>query len=304
MSDIIKTLAEEPRKALVALAAFRFLTSQQFVRLGVAASETVMRDYVLHRLEKRARPLAKSKQISRWLPKVHYLTKHGAEELASMYKLPVSEFKYPTGQVQFGERLAKHRFAQIDFHIGLRTWAFNYGADFGLGVLDFDVEGSRRGGNFEPLTTINLPNSDKPVVADGIFAVQRENTPLLYALEVHRTTQTKAVTAQIRRYMDVLETGALSFKYGVDFPAVVCSVHTRNNVLVGVKKALLQTPDFPAFRDMFLFNTTDQLAEDFTLGWEFADGEAAYPFGYEKREDLNEVFLDEPLLLDQKEVIF
>lgn len=295
MSDIIKTLAEEPRKALVALAAFRFLTPKQFVRLGVAASDTVMRDYVLNRLERRARPLAKAATLSRWLPKVHYLTKHGAEELATMYKIPLEEFNYPIGQVQFGERMAKHRFAQVDFHIGLRQWAATRGAQIGVSDMDFDVSGSRRGGNFEPLTTINLPNSDRPVIADGIFSVCLNQTPILYALEIHRTTQTKAVTAQIKRYMDVLENGALSFKYGVQFPAVVCSVHTLDNVLRGVKKHLIATPDFPAFKNLFLFNTTEQLAKDFSEGWELADGTPADPFPKAKNP-LPVQILDEPIL--------
>ena len=123
MSKIIKTLPNEPRQALEALAMFRFVTTQQFVRLGIGASDTVVRDYVLNRLEKRVRPLAKSKKLGRWLPKIHYMTQYGALELAEMYKLPIEEISYPKGQVQFSEMFARHRFAQIDFHIGLRQWA-------------------------------------------------------------------------------------------------------------------------------------------------------------------------------------
>jgi hypothetical protein len=295
MSDIIKTLAEEPRKALVALACFRFLTPKQFVRLGVAASDTVMRDYVLNRLERRARPLAKAATLSRWLPKVHYLTKHGAEELATMYKLPLEEFRYPTGAVQFGERMAKHRFAQVDFHIGLRMWAATRGAQVGVSDMDFDVSGSRRGGNFEPLTSIEIRGSARPIIADGVFSASLNDTPILYALEIHRTTQTKQVYTQIKRYMDMLENGDLSFKYGVEFPAVVCSIHTLDNVLRGVKKHLMATPDFAAFKHLFYFNTTEQLAVDFSEGWEFADGEPADPFP-KAQNPLPVQILEEPIL--------
>lgn len=280
MSDIIKTLPNEPRRALEALAMFRFLTPKQFVRLGIAASDTVMRDYVLARLERRARPLAKSKKLSNWLPKVHYLTKHGAEELAEMYKLPIEEFPYPKGQVQFSEMLARHRFAQVDFHIGLRQWAHECGEDSDVYIsdMDFDVSGSRRAGDFEPATSIILPNSDRPVIADGIFGVKNQGTPLFYALEVHRTTQTKQVATQIKRYMDVLESGALTFKYNKKYPTLVCSVHTKGNVLKGVKAHLMQTADFLAFKNLFLFNTAEQLALDFSEGWELADGTPADPF--------------------------
>jgi len=127
MSEIIKVLPPEPRKALVALSMFRFLTPAQLVRLGITASEPVARNYVFARLEKRARPLCKSKKIGRFLPHVHYLTKHGAEELAKVYRTSVDDFPYPIGAVQFGEIFARHRFAQVDFHIGVRQWAHRRG---------------------------------------------------------------------------------------------------------------------------------------------------------------------------------
>lgn len=279
MSVIIKALPPEPRRALVALAWFRFLTAQQFVRLGVAASDTVMRDYVFARLEKRARPLAKSKKIGSWLPKVHYLTKHGAEELADLYRLPIEEFPYPKGQVQFGELFARHRFAQVDFHIGLVQWLQHYeSSQLKFAHMDFDIAGSRRGGDFKKASEIILPDSDRPVIADGIFGIETPNDLRLYVLEIHRTTQTKAVGIQIKRYMDVLESGAVSFKYGVQSAPTICSVHMKDNVLRGVKAELMNTPDFAIFKEAFVFNTAEQLAVDFSEGWTFADDTPANPF--------------------------
>lgn len=279
MSDVVKTLAEEPRKALVALAMFRFLTTKQLVRLGVAASETVMRDYVLDRLERRHKPLAEGKKLSRWLPHVHYLTKHGAAELAELYKLPIEDIKFPKGKVQFGERLAQHRFAQVDFHIGLRQWA-NTREDTTviMAAMDFDVEGSRIHGTFKNPTQIDLPNQTRPVIADGVFSIEVNNTPLLYALEVHRTTQTKAVGMQIQRYMDVLQSGALAFKYELQAPTYVCSVHVLPNVLKGAKKYLMSNPNFEPYRKFFLFNSAENLTTSFSDGWHFADDTPANPF--------------------------
>jgi len=252
---------------------------KQFVRLGIGASDAVVRDYILARIEKRRKPLAKARKLSRWLPKVHYLTKYGAAELAEIYKLPIEHYKYPSGQVQFSERLARHRFAQIDFHIGLRLWAHHHqDADITFADMDFDVEGSRRTGDFRPVTTIDILGEPHPVIADGLFGLTANNQSLIYALEVHRTTQTKAVAMQIKRYMDVLESGSISSKYDVDHPVLVCSVHTKENVLKGVKAYLLKLPHFHAFRHHFLFNTTEQLAHDFSEGWELADGTPTDPF--------------------------
>ena len=280
MSEIISVLPEEPRKALVALATFRFLTPKQFVDLGVAASETVMRDYVLARLERRARPLSKSYKIGSFLPKVHYLTKHGAEELEKLYRLDPGTIPYPKGQVQFSALFAEHRFAQVNFHIGVRRWAHTLpDADFLFADMDFETNGSVRHGNRVRKSEIFIPEYDNPIVPDGIFKVAFRDKPVIYVMEIHRTTQTKAVGTQLKKYMDVLATNAVNFKYGVsNVPTYICSVHTLDNVLRGAKEYLQADPDYEHFKHLFLFNTAAQLKDDFSAGWHEADGTERYPF--------------------------
>ena len=279
MSEIIQVLPPEPRKALVALAMFRFLTPAQFVRLGVAASEPVVRDYVLSHLEKRKRPLAKSKKIGTFLPHVHYLTQHGAEELARNYRVPVEEFPYPIGAVQFGEIFARHRFAQVDFHIGVRQWAHRRGdASILFADMDFDVTGSRRHGDLEERSRIKFKGGDDFIIADGIFGVQIGDASLVYVLEVHRATETTRVARQIAKYIEVIRNREIMFKYRVNVSPLICSVHTKERVLKGTKAHLLNQPGFEAFKPAFLFNTSEQLDRDFTQGWHFADEQPAYPF--------------------------
>jgi hypothetical protein len=281
MSEIVSVLAPQPRRALEALAMFRFLTVKQLVQLGIseARSEDVIRKHALGPLKRHRRPLAKRKKLSRWQPEVHYMTRFGAEALAELYRLPLEHFRFPKGEVQFSEHLAFHRFAQIDFHIGIRLWAQSRtDAELLFADMDFDTEGARRHGTFIEKTRITLPGGGF-AIADGIFGVEFNGDPALYALEVHRTTETKAVSRQIKIYMDVLEHAAIAEKYGcLNTPTLICSVHTKDNVLRGVKAHLMRTPDFPAFLDHFAFNTTDQLALDFSEGWHLANGEPINPF--------------------------
>lgn len=280
MSEVITTLGEKSTRALVALGMFRFVTTQQFIRLGVSKNENSLREKILHGLERRRYPLAENRKLGMQLPQVHYLTKYGAAELAEIYKVPVELIRYPKGKVQFGERLARHRFAQVDFHIGLRKWASSR-EDTRLtsAIMDFDIEGSRKSGNFTVPTQIDLPNNPRPVQPDGVFTIDINGHPIIYALEVHRTTQTRAVGMQIQRYMEVLETGALTFKMGLrEAPAYVCSVHMKGNVLRGVKQYLLSNPNFAPYRDYFLFNTAPQIEADFLHGWHYADDQPAHNF--------------------------
>jgi len=197
----------------------------------------------------------------------------------SFYKLPVEEFPYPKGQVQFGEMFARHRFAQVDFHIGFRQWADRrFDTDILFADMDFDIIGSRRQGTFISKTEIRVPHSNIPIKPDGIFGIDNNGTPLIYTLEVHRTTETKRVIAQIKRYMEVLETGAAASKYDLKTSPLIFSVHMKDNVLRGVKSALIKTPSFEAFKSAFLFNTFENITDDLTKGWTFADDRLAKPF--------------------------
>jgi len=279
MSKVIQSLPAKPLEALHALSVYRFLTTSQFVRLDIGASAASIRNNILPRLHRQRPPLAKKRKLGKFLPEVHYLTERGAKFLAEAYKLPIEEFPYPKGQVQFGEMFARHRFAQVDFHIGFRQWANSRtDTDILFADMDFDVTGSRRQGTFTKKTEIRLPDSTVPVVPDGMFGVEVEDEPRIYALEIHRTTQTKQVATQIKRYMEVLETGAAASKYGLETSPLICSVHMKENVLKGVKAALMQTRGFRAFKGAFLFNTFEQVAEDISRGWTFADNKPANPF--------------------------
>ena len=263
----------------MALSIYRFLTVKQFVKLGIGASEASVRKNILPKLHRSRKPLAKKRKLGRTLPDVHYLTEHGVKYLAQVYKLPVEAFPYPKGQVQFGEMFARHRFAQIDFHIGFRQWADSLDdVEILFTDMDFDIIGSRRQGTFTKKTEIRLPNDATPIVPDGIFGVNINGEPRIYILEVHRKTETKAVSEQLKRYIDVLETGAVAEKYGLEVSRLICSVHTKDNVLDGAKGLLSNLHDFEQFMQAFLFNTFEVVTEDFPRGWTFVNPKQAEPF--------------------------
>jgi len=279
MSVIIKSLPEKPTQALKALSIYRFLTVKQFVKLGIGASEASVRKNILPKLHRSRKPLAKKRKLGQFLPDVHYLTEHGAKYLSEAYKQPLEAFPYPKGQVQFGEVFARHRFAQVDFHIGFRQWAESRpDVEILFTDMDFDIIGSRRQGTFTKKTEIILPNNSKSVVPDGIFGVKINGVPRIYILEVHRTTETKAVANQLKHYIKVLETGAVALKYGVEISPIICSVHMKYNVLHGVKSALLKTERFSAFKGAFLFNAFESIQNNLSNDWQFADGSSASPF--------------------------
>jgi len=279
MSKIIQSLPPKPLEALQALSIYRFLTVKQFVKLGIGASDASVRKNILPKLHRSRKPLAKKRKLGQFLPEVHYLTDHGAKYLSEVHKLPIEEFPYPKGQVQFGAMFARHRFAQVDFHIGFRQWA-NSRSDVEILFtdMDFDIIGSRRQGTFIKKTEIRLPNSNVPIVPDGIFGVMINGEPRIYILEIHRKTETKQVANQLKRYMKVLETGAVASKYGLETSPLICSVHMKQNVFIGVKASLRGLREFDAFKGAFLFNEISLENNGFTECWKFANGRPANPF--------------------------
>jgi len=144
--------------------------------------------------------------------------------------------------------------------------------------MDFDIIGSRRQGNFTKKTEIRLPNSNVPIVPDGIFGVSINGEPRIYILEIHRKTETKQVVAQLKRYIDVLETGAVATKYGLEISPLVCSVHMKDSVLKGVKSALLKTENLEVFTGAFLYNSLEQLSNCISTNWTFSNNQTAEPF--------------------------
>ena len=281
MGKVLQSLSAKPLEALHALSIYRFLTVSQFVKLGIGASEASVRKNILPKLHRSRKPLAKKRKLGNFLPEVHYLTQHGAKYLAEVYKQPIENFPYPKGQVQFGAMFAQHRIAQVDFHIGFRQWAGSRtDVDILFTDMDFDIIGSRRQGNFQKKTEIRLPNDSTPIVPDGIFGVKINGQPRIYILEIHRTTETKAVTKQLKRYIEVLETGAAALKYNLETSPFICSVHMKDGVLRGVKSSLdLNSESFNVFKGAFLFNTLRQVEINIFRDWTFVDEKKAKPFG-------------------------
>jgi len=260
-----------------ALNTYRYLTVEQMLQLGLSKNAKSIRDKTLFAL--RYRKYIKSNKIGSFLPDVHYLTQLGAEELANLEKITVQQ-PPSSKRVSFSALFAQHRFAQVDFHIGFRRWIEQRGdAEILLEIQDFNGRSKSAGGKFHAATELTVPNLTKPVIPDGIFSVElTSGQQAIYLAELHRSTQTKAVTEQLLRYLQVIQNGAVQTKFGLEAHPMICSVHLQDNVLLGVKSRLLKHPEFAPFLRNFVFRKMNDLHSDFTHGWHLADNTPANPF--------------------------
>ncbi|MEM7241244.1 MAG: replication-relaxation family protein [Pseudomonadota bacterium] len=266
---------------LKALSQYRFLTVEQMLRLGISKNQKSLRDKTLFTLRHLGH--IHSEKIGSFLPDVHHLTPKGhelIEAIEGFAQTPASK----RSRQPFSALFARHRFAQVDFHIGLRQWIDARGdAEISLALQDFISAPRTRRDKPKPSTELNVPELVNTIIPDGTFAVSLDTgQTAVYLVEIHRSTQSKAVTEQLSRYFEVIKSGIIAKKYGIQANPIICSVHHQSAVLTSVKARLNAHQGFAPFNRNFVFKSLDSLTEDFAGGWHFADDTSANPFPLSK----------------------
>lgn len=277
MNDVFSVFSPQQWKVLQALSIYRFLTVDQMLRLRISKNAKSLRDKTLFAL--RHHKCIHSEKIGSFLPDVHHLTKKGRDILCLIEG--IESEPVPSNKRQpFSALFAAHRFAQVDFHIGLQQWAEKRGdAEVLLELQDFIRDSNSGKGRAKSATELAVPGLINTIIPDGIFAAGLITGQVaVYLVEIHRSTQSKAVTEQLNRYFEVIKSGAIKQKYGYKANPIICSVHHQASVLASVKARLNAHSGFAAFRHNFVFHDLASLPANFSGDWHFADGSPANPF--------------------------
>lgn len=277
MSAVFKVFAPQQWQVLQALRTYRFLTVEQMLRLGISKNPKSLRDKTLFAL--RHHKCIHSEKIGAFLPDIHHLTAHGQKTIAELEGTEPNA-AFSNKRVPFSPIFAPHRFAQVDFQIGLRQWADIRGdVDILLELQDFIYEPGSRKQKPKPSTELIVTEIPNRIIPDGTFVVEKHSGKVAaYLVEIHRSTQTKAVTEQLERYFEIIRSGAIQQKYGYKVHPIICSIHHQNAVLTGSKTRLTGHPDFEPFKRNFVFHKLEDLTTNFTGNWHFADNASARPF--------------------------
>ena len=277
MSHTLSIISPQQWAVLQALNTYRYLTVEQMLNLGLSKNAKSIRDKTLFAL--RHRKFIQSVKIGSFLPDVHHLTKHGATLLAEIEKTPTIA-PLANKRMSFSAFFARHRFAQVDIHIAFRQWVKQRGdAEVVLELQDFTSQQKYPKGKFISATELTTPELPTPIIPDGIFGVQlNTGQSAVYLVEVHRSTQTQAVTEQLIRYFNIIKTGAVQKKFDLQAHPIVCSVHLQQSVMKGVKSRLTKHPEFASLHRNFVFRAMDHLPRGFIDDWQYADNTTARPF--------------------------
>ncbi|MEL6960408.1 MAG: hypothetical protein AAGL89_15805 [Pseudomonadota bacterium] len=270
MTTAFSVFSPQQWKVLQALSLYRFLTVEQMLRLGISRNAKSLRDKTLFAL--RHHGCIQSEKIGSFLPDVHYLTHKGADLLIELEGVEVGPVPGKKKQ-PFSALFAKHRFAQVDFQIGLHQWAEERGdAEVVLELQDFVRQP-------KAATELIVPGLVNSVIPDAVMAVGlNTGQHAVYLVEIHRATQSKAVAQQLSQYFEVIKSGIIAQAHGIDAHPVVCSVHHQPSVLGSVKARLTSRDGFAQFKRNFVFHRLEDLNQNFTTGWHLADDTPADPF--------------------------
>jgi hypothetical protein len=268
---------ESNLQVLEYLHTYRFLTAPQFFRLGVTSHIESTRRTLRCCLSGGRKYVAAAEfgALPRRgrLPRVYYLTKHGAELLADVWRVDPATINYPVGTPLYF-RDYFHRNATTDFQIELRQFAGAHEAEVEFFHTYFDTRGANRSADpaarLQRLTKV--PLGDSFFIPDAIFAVRPpDGSRYLYALEVYNGIDTGRVHRQLTKHRRALEEGRLSELHRYPQAHRVLCVFENDHALRAAAERLRADPAFAVggMRNQFAFSTLDALRKDFATGWEF-----------------------------------
>lgn len=270
-------------RVLEHLAAYRYLTPQQFLRLGVSDSRQWLWR-VLRQLESGERPLIRKIEYgvhpaAGKLPKVNYLAKSGAEELADGLGRDPRAIFYPKQHTNLFRNDYFHRTATIDFQIELARYVRSVGALPWFHAY-FHKQGSNRAAvpanRLQAVTKVKLQRFS--IIPDGIFRLDTaDGNPWLFALEVKNGADTGAALQQIEGHIEALEEGAVSSQFGFSKAHRVLFVFSEywhgiqrlpaDNPMYALMRALAERREWSEFLPFFVFSTIERLQRDFASEW-------------------------------------
>lgn len=216
------------------------------------------------------------------IPRLYYLTKHGAATVAELRQTELEGVFYPKGD-KLPVADVRHRAMLTAFWIELDRHAQSINGEVEFFHPYFRTTGANR--NRDPatrlkkLTRIDFPQElakkhDKPFLwADGIFSLRTETKRLLCLLECYRGIDTARVIRQLEWHLLALEHGLPSIKYGFQTSNLVLLVFEGDTPMHAVLKRLLTRPQFDDFAGFVACSTMPRLQKNFLDWWYVWNGE-------------------------------
>ena len=256
-------IQETKLKALELLEQFKYLTTTQLIKLGLASSQpSVAR--IMGRFFKSKKELVNKLTFPLHpklgkLQNIYCLNKHGALFLAQYKEVDIEEINYVKGNT-FLAKDYFHRVTQIDYHINLylRSIEEDFNIDFFYNYFDKSgANNSKSKQRLEASTKVTY-NDGSFFIPDGIYKTSRildDGTiqSSLYVLEIHKGTDTKRAIETIEKNIKAIIDGSVSDKFNIKQAHKVIVVFDNENSKDLAVERLYETDYFKEFEEFFEF---------------------------------------------------
>lgn len=268
---------------LDALRVYKFLTLDQFHRLGVSSSLTYVTDVVRDLANRKKKlvnkvPCGSIPTIGK-LSDLHHLTQRGAELLADALQIERKDVPYPHGAVIIRDGYF-HLLHSIDCEIAARQWVkTNDGAEVMFYHQYFNYTGANRTkkkdqDKRQSITSMRLENGDA-LVPDSAFrlSLAGDRQPL-FMLEMYNQRRTDRVIKQAIKYTRAISEHVINKRYDYAKAPRILFLFEDDKAMDLVKKRMAATDPLPRFAKFFFFHTLGGLRHDFRTNWQQLDSTA------------------------------
>lgn len=271
-------LKENQITAIEWLAQYKYLTSSQFVKMGLYNKRGYVTNSLKILIDMQKPLIAKHdfNPINGKLESMYYLTKYGKKFL--MDELDYAEFqiKAPRGITSVYLKDYFHRKFTIDFHIHLNIWLKAKGGKMSFFNYYFDKSGNNRSNDKSNRVLalnkviLNKTNSFIPDV-NTMFSI--DNQKYLYLFEQHDGKDTKRLFEQLYVHIIAIFKGVVSKKYNIKElhrVVVVCEYESVKNSVI---KRLQKEANIEHYYKYFFFKTNAELEDNFYDNWTLINGQ-------------------------------
>lgn len=270
-------LTENQIVALELLATYKYLTSSQFVKMGIYKKRGYLTNALKVLIDIKNPLVAKHdfNPISGKLESFYYLTKYGKNLLIDEMDYMENQIKAPKGLSSIYLKDYQHRKRTIDFHIGLRRWVESNNSDIHFFNYYFDKSGSNKSSNKSQhvyaLNKIQL-DKDHSFIPDATTMFSLDGQKHLYLFEQHNGQDCKRLLEQLQIHSHAIHKKIISEKYNLKNSHQVVVVCEYESVKDTVIQRLLKIQNIGYYNNFFLFKTNVELDKDFYNNWTLIDG--------------------------------
>jgi len=271
-------LKENQITAIKWLAQYKYLTSSQFVKMGLYKKRGYLTNSLKVLIDMKKPLMAKHdfNPINGKLESFYYLTKYGVKFIIDELDYPESKIKAPHGLAHLSSKDYHLRKLTIDFYIFLNKWLESKSGNMSFFNYYFDKSGNNRSNdNNGHVTTLNkvILNNSNSFIPDVNTMFSINDKTYLYLFEQHNGKDSKRLFEQLYVHIIAIGKGAVAKKYNIKKSHKVIVVCEYESVKNSVIHMLQKEAGIEHYYNFFIFKTNDELKEDFYTNWTLISGE-------------------------------